>query len=73
MKLPNSFPSQVNARTVETEWTLQECNLKLPVFKFLGERTNHSENEQIYYPNFVWYVETSSSRDINPMPSFNSF
>ena len=28
---------------------------------------NHSENEQIYHPNFVWYVETSSSGDINPM------
>ena len=41
-------------------------NLKLPVFKFLGERTNHSENEQIYHPNFVWYVERSSSGDINP-------
>ena len=41
-------------------------NLKLPVFKFLGERTNHSENEWIYHPNFVWYVERSSSRDINP-------
>ena len=35
--------------------------------KFLGERTNYSENEQIYHPNFVWYVETSSSGDINPM------
>ena len=33
----------------------------------LGERTNHSEDEQIYHPNFVWYVETSSSGDINPM------
>ena len=42
-------------------------NLKLSVFKFPGERTNHSENEQIYHPNFVWYVETSSSGDINPM------
>ena len=42
-------------------------NLKLPVFKFSGERTNHSENEQIYHPNFVLYVETSSSGDINPM------
>ena len=42
-------------------------NLKLPVFKFSGERTNHSENEQIYHPNFVWYAETSSSGDINPM------
>ena len=28
---------------------------------------NHSENEKIYYPNFVWYVERSSSGDINPM------
>ena len=28
---------------------------------------NHSENEQIYHPDFVWYVETSSSGDINPM------
>ena len=28
-------------------------NLKLPVFKFLGERTNHSENEQIYHPDFT--------------------
>ena len=42
-------------------------NLKLPVFKLLGERMNHSENEQIYHPNFAWYPETSSSRDINPM------
>ena len=42
-------------------------NLKLPVFKFLEKRTNHSENEQIYHPSFVWYVETSSSGDINPM------
>ena len=42
-------------------------NLKLPIFKFLGERTNHSENEQIYHPNFVWYEETTSSGDINPM------
>ena len=41
--------------------------MKLPVVKFLGERTNHSENEQIYHPNFVWYVETSSSVDVNPM------
>ena len=28
---------------------------------------NHSENKQIYHPNFVWYVEMSSSEDINPM------
>ena len=46
-------------------------NLKLPVFKLLGERTNerpnHSENKQIYHPNFVLYVETSSSGDINSM------
>ena len=41
-------------------------NLKLGVFKFLGERTNHSEKEQIYHPNFVWYVERRSSGDINP-------
>ena len=41
--------------------------MKLPVFKFLGERTNHSENEQIYHPNFVWYVEISSSGDISQM------
>ena len=41
-------------------------NLKLPVFKFLGERTNDSDNEQIYHPNFVSYVERSSSGDINP-------
>ena len=27
----------------------------------------HSENEQVYHPNFVRYVETSSSLDINPM------
>ena len=33
----------------------------------LGERTNHSENEQIYHSNFVCYVETSSSGGINPM------
>ena len=41
--------------------------MKLPVFKFLRERTNNSGNEQIYHPIFVWYVETSSSGDINPM------
>ena len=41
-------------------------NLKLPVFKFLGERTYHSENEEIYHPNFAWYAERSSSVDINP-------
>ena len=41
-------------------------NLKLPVFKFLGERTNHFENEQIYRPNFVWYVKRSSSEEVNP-------
>ena len=28
---------------------------------------NHSENEQIYHPNFVWYIETSSSGDISLM------
>ena len=39
----------------------------MPVFEFLGERTNHSENEQIYHPNFNWYVETSSPGDTNPM------
>ena len=41
-------------------------NLKLPVFKFLGERTYHSENEEIYHPNFAWHIEKSSSVDINP-------
>ena len=40
---------------------------------FLGERTDHSENEQIYYPNFVWYVETSSSGDINSMSYLTAF
>ena len=33
----------------------------------LEERTNHPENEQIYHPNFVWYIETSSLGDINLM------
>ena len=28
---------------------------------------DHSGNEQIYHPNIVWYVETRSSGDINPM------
>ena len=41
-------------------------NFNLPVFKFLGERTYHSENEEIYYPNFAWYVERSSLVDISP-------
>ena len=41
-------------------------NLKLPVLKFLGERANHYENEQLYHPNFVWYVERSSLVDISP-------
>ena len=39
--------------------------MKLRVFKLLGQRTIHFENEYIYHPNFVWYVETSSSGDIN--------
>ena len=60
MKLPNSMPSQVGVCIVEI------YNLKLLVFKLLGERTNHSENKQIYHPNFAWYVERSSSGDINP-------
>ena len=42
-------------------------NLKLPVFKFSGEQTNHSENEQVYHPKFVWFEETSSLGDISPM------
>ena len=33
----------------------------------LGERTNHSENEKIYHPNFALYTETSLLGDINPM------
>ena len=36
-------------------------NLKLSVFKFLGGRTYHSENEEIYDPNFAWHMERSSS------------
>ena len=26
----------------------------------------HSENEKIYHSNFPWYIEKSSSVDINP-------
>ena len=63
MKLPSSMHSQVNVRIVEMN---RLSNLKLPVFRFLGERTNHSENEQIF-PNFVWYGETSSPGGINPI------
>ena len=65
MKLPNSVPSQVNVRIVEIEYTLQ---LEITCFQILRERTNHSENEQIYHPNFVWYIGMSSSGDINQMP-----
>ena len=64
MKLPNSMPSQVNVPTSKLN---RLYNLKLPVFKFSEERTNHSENEQICHPIFVWHVETSSSMDINPV------
>ena len=64
MKLPNLMPSQVNVRMLELN---RLYNLKLPVFKFLGERMNRSENGQIHHPSFVWYVATSSSGDINPM------
>ena len=28
---------------------------------------DHSENEQIYHLNIVWYVEMRSSGDINPV------
>ena len=28
---------------------------------------DHSKNEQIYHLNIVWYVETHSTGDINPM------
>ena len=55
MKLPSSMHSQVNVRIVEMN---RLYNFKSPVFKFLGERTNHSEND-------VWYGETSSPGDIN--------
>ena len=58
------MPSQVNVRIRLKLNRLY--NLKLAVFKFLGERMNHSENEQIYHPNFVQHVEISSSGDINP-------
>ena len=67
MKLSNSVPSQVNVGIIEILKKNLLYSLKLPVFKFLGERTNHSENEQVYHPNFVWYVGTSSSGDMNPM------
>ena len=30
------------------------------------ERTNNSENENIYHPKFAWYAERSSLADINP-------
>ena len=63
MKLMNSMPSQVNVRTFKLN---RLYNFKLPVFKILGERTSHYENEQTYKPNFVRYVETSSG-DINQM------
>ena len=42
-------------------------NLKLHVYRLLGEQTNHSENEWIYYPKIVWHVERNSSGDIDPM------
>ena len=56
MKSPNSMTSHVNVRILEIALVL----------KFLGERTYHSENEHIYHPNFVWFVERSSSAGINP-------
>ena len=66
MKLLNRVPSQVNFALLKLN---RLYNLKLPVFKFLGQRTNHSENKQIHdHPNFVWYVEMSSSGDMNQMP-----
>ena len=42
MKLPNSIPSQINVRIVELN---RLYNLKLRVFKLLGQRTTHSENQ----------------------------
>ena len=63
MKLPNSLPSQANVRIVKIEQTLQ---LKITRFQLLRERTYHSENEEIYHPNFAWYVERSSSVDTSP-------
>ena len=39
---------------------------RLELTDALGERTNHSEKEHICHPKFVWYVERSSSADINP-------
>ena len=62
MKLPNSMPSKSTFASLKLN---RLYNLKLPVFKLSGERTNHSENEQIYHPNFVCYAERSSSVDIN--------
>ena len=67
MKLPNSIPSESTFASLKLN---RPYNLKLPVFKFSGERTNYTENEQIYHPNFVLYVKTSLSGDINPL-SYN--
>ena len=67
MKLPNSgLP-----KSMFTPLKLNRLySLKLFVFKFIGERTNHFGNEQIYHPNFLWSVETSSSGDISPMSCY---
>ena len=67
MKLPNTMLSQVNIRIVEIEWTLQ---LEITCFQVLRRTNYHFGNEQIYHPNFVWYVETSSSGDISPMSCY---
>ena len=48
-------------------------NLKLHVFKSLGERTYNSENEKIYYPRFALYAERSSSADAKKSYHLTSF
>ena len=64
MKLLNSMTSQVNVRIVEFEQTLE---LEITCFQDL-RRTNERLMTRTYLSsNFVWYADTSSSGDINPM------
>ena len=40
-------------------------DVKLHVFKSLGERNYNSDNKNIYHSKFAWYVKRSSMADIN--------
>ena len=62
MKLPNSVLPKSTFAPLQLN---RLYNVKLHVFKFSGERTYSSDNENIHHAKFAWYAERSSFADIS--------